>query len=85
MLKADCRKMNSWPKSKASRAIVLIRIPGRPWASARCRGSCGGFGFSNMAAIEAAENEVQKWKVPELKSYLQSRGITVSQKRKEDW
>lgn len=44
----------------------------------------GGFGFSNMAAIEAAENEVQKWKVPELKSYLQSRGITVSQKRKEE-
>jgi len=37
-----------------------------------------------MAAIEAAENEVQKWKVPELKSYLQSRGITVSQKRKEE-
>ena len=37
-----------------------------------------------MAAIEAAENEVQKWKVPKLKSYLQSRGITVSQKGKEE-
>ena len=37
-----------------------------------------------MAAIEAAENEVKKWKVPVLKSYLQSRGITVSQKSKEE-
>ena len=39
---------------------------------------------SKMASIGAAENVVQKWKVPELKSYLQSRGITVSQKRKEE-
>lgn len=64
--------------------LVLTRIPGRPWASARCRGSCGGICDSNMASIGAAENVVQKWKVPGLKSYLQSRGITVSQKRKEE-
>lgn len=37
-----------------------------------------------MAFVGGAESEVQKWKVPELKSYLQSRGITVSQKRKEE-
>ena len=37
-----------------------------------------------MACIGGAENKVQKWKVPELKSYLQSHGITVSQKRKEE-
>ena len=37
-----------------------------------------------MASTGGAENEVQKWKVAELKSYLQSRGITVSQKRKEE-
>lgn len=64
--------------------IGLIRIPGRPWASARCRGSCGGICDFNMAFVGGAESEVQKWKVPELKSYLQSRGITVSQKRKEE-
>ena len=38
----------------------------------------------NMASIGAAENVVQKWKLPELKSYLQSRGITVLQRRKEE-
>lgn len=37
-----------------------------------------------MASIGGAENEVQKWKFPELKTYLQSRGRTVLQKRKEE-
>jgi len=37
-----------------------------------------------MASIGGAENVVQNWKVPELKSHLQSGGITVSQKRKEE-
>ena len=64
--------------------IGLIRIPGRPWASARCRGSCGGICDSKMASIGTAENVVQKWKIPALKSYLQSRGITVLQKRNEE-
>ena len=36
-----------------------------------------------MASIEAAGNVAQYWKVPELKSYLQSRGITILQKKKE--
>ena len=42
----------------------------------------------NMVSIgfhRKAENVAQKWKVTELKSYLQSRGITVSQKRKEEF
>lgn len=34
-----------------------------------------------MASIGVAENVVQKWKVPELKLYLQSPQITVLQKR----
>ena len=37
-----------------------------------------------MASIGAAENVVQKWTIPALKSYLQNRGITVLQKRKEE-
>ena len=37
-----------------------------------------------MASIGATENVVQKWKIPALKSYLQNRGITVLQKRKEE-
>ena len=37
-----------------------------------------------MASTGAAENEVQKWKVPELKSFLKSCGITFSQKRKQE-
>ena len=37
-----------------------------------------------MASIGGAENEVQKWKFPELKTYLQGRGRTVLQKRKEE-
>ena len=84
---AHCKKGGleiKCPYSKQGMTIGLIRIPGRPWASARCRGSCGGICDFNMAFVGGAESEVQKWKVPELKSYLQSRGITVSQKRKEE-
>ena len=42
------------------------------------------FKYSKMAASGANKQAIDKWKVPELKAYLQCRGITVSQKRKDE-
>lgn len=44
----------------------------------------GDFKYSKMATSGANKQAINKWKVPELKAYLQYRGITVLQKRKDE-
>ena len=37
-----------------------------------------------MAGLAEKEKQVRNWKVPELKTFLQARGISVSNKKKDE-
>ena len=37
-----------------------------------------------MAGLAEKEKQVRNWKVPKLKTFLQARGISVSNKKKKD-